>query len=138
MVYTKEHIEQKVLQYYDIDKSVLTCEGQRAQLVEPRKFIFIFCRDLTKLSFAKIGEGYKGGSHCNVLTTSRKFQNWIDTDKKYKKKYDGIHELITNKKGNRKKELFKAFKEVYGIDENSIDKFKEDFNNFIKSDHDKL
>lgn len=103
---TKKYIEDKVMEYYNIDYDMLHERSNRPEVLEPKKFIWLFCRELTKLSYVEIGEGYKGCTHGNVIQTTAKFEGWIETNVKLKKKYDEIKELITKTKEERFKSIF--------------------------------
>jgi len=111
MKITKQYIEAVVKEYYGMDNINPITRDQAK--IEPRKFVWLFCKELTQLTDDQIGDGYNGGGRVNVYITSNKLKGYVETDKDMKKKYNDLLELITKTNEQRLKDLFVS---VYGYD----------------------
>lgn len=75
-------IEAKVCRYLGIEPKSLHTASRKNELVEARKIIWFFCKELYNFGFSDLGAFYKR-DHSTALTGVKKIQELIQVDKSY-------------------------------------------------------
>lgn len=81
---TPKMIIQSVSQLYRINEDDLTSKRKTKEIVVPRQIAIYLCKNLTELSYNKIGEYFGGKDHSTVMHAIKKIDNDLKTDEKLK------------------------------------------------------
>ena len=79
-VITANDILDAVSEYYDMDLSQLTSIRQTKDIVVARQISMYIMRELTDLSYPKIGEVFKGKDHTTIMHACKKVENLCKKD----------------------------------------------------------
>lgn len=88
------NIEDIVCDYYHMPVSEVFLPTRKREIVTKRQTIHYFYKRYTKLSLASIGSGYGGKDHATVMNSCKIISNLIDTDIRFRKEIDELHEKI--------------------------------------------
>jgi Zn-dependent peptidase ImmA (M78 family) len=104
---TTEKIFLETCTYYGVFKETIMLKTRKREIVKVRQMAMKLSVELTKDSLATIGECIGGKDHSTVLYAKRTIDGLIDVDKKVKKDYDTLFDILTTKykvnKGFQKK-----------------------------------
>lgn len=76
-------IQRKVADYFNISVSDLKGRKRVKEIVIPRQIAMYLARELTNLSFPKIGDKFGGKDHTTVLHAHEKISKLLDEDSQY-------------------------------------------------------
>lgn len=93
---TELFLLEKCSEFFNIPKSILLKKTRKADVIQARQFFYHTMRTTTNLSFYKIGRFF-GQSHCNVINSNKKFKQYYEFDKQYKRKYDEFEQFLNLK-----------------------------------------
>lgn len=87
-------IDEIVCQAFDITMEQLKAPNRKRDGADARKFVMWYRKNNSKLSLSKIGEIYAGRDHATVLAAAIKYEELIETDKRFRQKCERALEMI--------------------------------------------
>ena len=94
---TPEMIIDSVSKLFRVNKEELTSKRKTKEIVVPRQISIYLCKNLTELSFNKIGEYFGGKDHSTVIHAVKKVEFYIENDPFIKEKVDTLTKDLKNK-----------------------------------------
>ena len=94
---TPEMIIDSVSKLFRVNKEELTSKRKTKEIVVPRQISIYLCKNLTELSFNKIGEYFGGKDHSTVIHAVKKVEFFIENDPFIKEKVDTLTKDLKNK-----------------------------------------
>lgn len=88
-----EKIIKITCQFFGQSARMVTQQGRKECVIEPRHVSFYLARKLTGASLEKVGEMFDGRDHGTVFHGVSSVQNRIETEPEFKRKVDLIEEL---------------------------------------------
>lgn len=82
-VYSIKEIEVKILNHFEITDVELQSKTRKHKVVLARQVGHYLSNLYTKESLATIGNHFGGKSHCTVIWSSKKIENYLNCDKKF-------------------------------------------------------
>jgi len=79
--------------YFDMDPKELKSKTRKQEVVNVRQIAMYIIRELTGLSYKKIGEDFSGRDHTTVMSSINKVEDQINEDENLK---NNIEEIISN------------------------------------------
>jgi len=79
---TPERIKIVVANYFHISLDLLDAKRRNKEIVMPRQIAQYLCRELTDLSYPKIGEAFGGMNHTTILSSCEKIGQQLEEDSK--------------------------------------------------------
>ena len=74
-----------VVEYYGLDKNLLTGKARTQKVATPRHIAMYLCRKHLDVSYLKIGEEFGGRDHTTVLSACEKIEKMVKTSEEYKR-----------------------------------------------------
>ncbi len=81
--------------YFDIEPKLLTSKTKKQEIVNIRQIAMFIIREMTGLSYKKIGDSFNGKDHTTVMSSINKVEEMMKEDEKLK---ESIEEIISNLK----------------------------------------
>ena len=94
---TPEMIIDAVAKLFRVNKEELTSKRKTKEIVIPRQISIYLCKNLTELSFNKIGNYFGGKDHSTVIHAVKKVEFYIENDSFIKEKVDILIRDLKNK-----------------------------------------
>ncbi len=91
---TIEAIQKKVCEYYKIPAEHIHTKSRKREVVQARQVSMFFSKNFTDSSLAYIGKKNGDRDHATVLHACKTVNNFIDTDKEFKRQIKELEELI--------------------------------------------
>ena len=95
-VVTPEMIIDAVSKLFRVNKEEITSKRKTKEIVIPRQISIYLCKNLTELSFNKIGEYFGGKDHSTVMHAVKKVDFYIENDPYIKEKVETLTKNLKN------------------------------------------
>jgi len=92
---TPDTIKKRVCTYFNIKIADLESSKRTKNLAYPRQIAMYFCRNITDMPYAKIGESFGGRDHSTVLHACEKISTDMKTDDSLKTIIKTIEKELT-------------------------------------------
>ncbi len=96
-VVTPEMIIDAVSKLFRVNKEDITSKRKTKEIVVPRQVSIYLCKNLTELSFNKIGDYFGGKDHSTVMHAVKKVEFYLDNDPFIKEKVDILTRDLKNR-----------------------------------------
>ncbi len=93
---TIETIQNKVCGYYNISAADIQTKSRKRDVVQARQVAMYFSKNFTPSSLSTIGLKNGNRDHATVLHACKTVNNFLDTDRDFKRQIKEIEELIQN------------------------------------------
>ena len=90
-------IQDAVSRFFEIKVDELKSQKRNRDLSYPRQIAMFLCRELTDMSYPKIGEEFGGRDHTTVLHACEKISNDIETNHETRRAIDEIKRILMGK-----------------------------------------
>ena len=95
-IITPEMIIKSVSSLFRIREEDITSKRKTKDIVVPRQIAIYLCKNLTELSYNKIGEYFGGKDHSTIIHAIKKVETFISEDDEIKEKIDKITTDLKN------------------------------------------
>lgn len=95
-VITPEMIIKAVASMFRIKEEDITSKRKTKEIVVPRQIAIYLCKNLTELSYNKIGEYFGGKDHSTIIHAIKKVESFIEEDDELKEKVEKISLNLKN------------------------------------------
>ncbi len=95
-VITPEMIIDAVSKLFRVNKDDITSKRKTKEIVIPRQISIYLCKNLTELSFNKIGDCFGGKDHSTVMHAVKKVEYYIENDPFIKEKVETLTKNLKN------------------------------------------
>ena len=89
-------IIKSVSSLFRIREEDITSKRKTKDIVVPRQIAIYLCKNLTELSYNKIGEYFGGKDHSTIIHAIKKVETFISEDDEIKEKIDKITTDLKN------------------------------------------
>ncbi|MBQ2941024.1 MAG: chromosomal replication initiator protein DnaA [Clostridia bacterium] len=93
---TPKTIISAVAKLFRVNEDDITSKRKTKEIVIPRQVSIYLCKNLTELSFNKIGDYFGGKDHSTVMHAVKKVESYIETDPEIKEKVLTLTKDLTN------------------------------------------
>lgn len=90
------YIKKMVAKYFDVTPEEIDSKRRTKKIAQPRQVAMYLARELTDLSFPKIGESFGGRDHSTVVHACQKISEDISKESEFSKLVDMIKNEIVN------------------------------------------
>jgi hypothetical protein len=118
-----ENYKKLTAEYFNLELNEIFSKKRDLELVEARRFLMYYIKQNYKFTLKYIGKLVNSADHSTVLHNLEVHQNYLDTDRKYKGKYETYNDKLKNKK-----ELFANNKDLSKL----IDVFKDSIDSEVE------
>lgn len=91
------YIKQLICAYYELDSNVYSSRRRDTDTLKAKHTAMYMVKKNTKLKLTEIGNIF-GYDHATVIHVEKKFNNYIEYDRNFKKDMDEIQSIIENKR----------------------------------------
>lgn len=95
-IITPEMIIKAVASMFRIKEEDITSKRKTKEIVVPRQIAIYLCKNLTELSYNKIGEYFGGKDHSTIIHAIKKVEAFIEEDDELKEKVEKISLNLKN------------------------------------------
>lgn len=93
---TPKIIISAVAKLFRVNEDDITSKRKTKEIVIPRQVSIYLCKNLTELSFNKIGDYFGGKDHSTVMHAVKKVESYMETDPEIKEKVQTLTKDLTN------------------------------------------
>ena len=95
-IITPKIIIEAVAKLFRVNEDDITSTRRNREIVIPRQVSIYLCKNLTELSFNKIGEYFGGKDHSTVMHAVKKVESYLANDPEIKNKVETLTNDLTN------------------------------------------
>lgn len=89
-----DNIQKTVADYFNMRVVELKSKKRSRQIARPRQVAMTLAKELTNLSLPDIGDSFGGRDHTTVLYATRKVEELMNADSKFRDDYEKLHKIL--------------------------------------------
>lgn len=91
---TVDSILNATAEYFSVQVDDIKGPGRRREISHPRQIAIYLCRQLTDLSYPRIGKQIGGRDHSTILNASQKIEKQVETNAEVRKQVELITQMV--------------------------------------------